>query len=61
VNFSTTNLIKALTSFKDNLKKINGENLLTNLNLNDIKTGKLFAVQKAIYLTRFKRTPEQVN
>ena len=58
--FSTTNLVKALTNFKKE-KEAKWGKPVTNLNLEDIKAGQLFSVQKAIFLTRLKRTPDQVT
>ncbi|MFN4150521.1 MAG: alpha/beta hydrolase [Candidatus Sericytochromatia bacterium] len=57
---SPTNIVKKLNEFKIS-KESEWGRPVTNLNLNDIKQGQLFSIQKAIYLTRFKRTPNQVT
>ncbi len=58
--FSFTNVIKELDNFRSQQEAAWGQPV-TNLNLQQLKAGQLFAVQKAISLTRLGKTPGDVT
>jgi alpha-beta hydrolase superfamily lysophospholipase len=57
---STTNVIREMSDFLNEQER-RWQQPVTALNTNSLKTGKLFAVQKAIALTRMGRTPDDVT
>ncbi|RZL30601.1 MAG: hypothetical protein EOP00_36210, partial [Pedobacter sp.] len=57
---STTNVIKELTDFQTQQEKKWGKSV-TSLSLSKLNYGKLFSVQKSLYLARMERNPSTVT